>query len=248
MEIKSYFDRINYKSSTNPTLETLCALHRAHMRTVPFENLDIPLKRPIALDEALLFDKIVNRRRGGFCYELNGLFSALLREMGFNVQRLSARVANAEGGFGKEFDHMTLLVQQEERMLADVGFGDSFIEPLHLDKRGEQVQEPGRYRIVDDQEHLTYQQREKTEWKAQYIFRLKPYTLSDFQDACDWTQTSPLSSFTQRRVCSLATPDGRISLSDMRLIITSNGSRQEREVESEAEYDDILRERFGIVL
>jgi N-hydroxyarylamine O-acetyltransferase len=248
MDIKAYFDRINYQGPTDPTRETLCALHRAHMLAVPFENLDIPLKRPIVLDEGLLFDKIVNRRRGGFCYELNGLFSALLREMGFNVQRLSARVATAEGGFGMEFDHMTLLVQHEEHWLADVGFGESFIEPLRLDERGEQIQEPGRYRIVDDREHLTYLRREKTGWMAQYIFTLKPYTLADFRDACYWTQTSPLSSFTQRRICSLATPIGRITLSDMKLIITTNGSRQEREVESEAQYYDILQERFGIVL
>jgi N-hydroxyarylamine O-acetyltransferase len=218
------------------------------MQAVPFENLDIPLKRPILLDEELLFDKIVNRRRGGFCYELNGLFSALLRELGFNVQPLSARTANAGGGFGMEFGHMTLLVQDEERWLADVGFGDSFIEPLRLDDRGEQVQEPGRYRIVGDHEHLTCLWREKTGWMAQYTFRLKPYTLADFNNACYWTQTSPLSSFTQRRICSLATPNGRITLSDSRLIITSKGSKQEREVEGEAEYHDILREHFGIVL
>ncbi len=93
MDVAAYLDRINYHGSTDPILETLCALHRAHMLAVPFENLDIPLKRPIVLDQELLFDKLVNRRRGGFCYELNALFSALLREMGFNVQRLSARVA-----------------------------------------------------------------------------------------------------------------------------------------------------------
>jgi N-hydroxyarylamine O-acetyltransferase len=248
MDVKAYFDRIGYRGSADPTPETLCALQRAHMLAVPFENLDIPLKRPIVLDEERLFDKIVSRRRGGFCYELNSLFSALLREMGFNVQRLSARVANAEGGVGKEFDHMTLLVQDKERWVADVGFGDSFIEPLHLDERREQVQGAGRYRIVEDQEHLNYLRREETGWILQYTFRLTPYTLADFGDACFWTQTSPLSSFTQRRICSLATPNGRITLSDSRLIISTNGSRQERQVASEAEYHDILRERFQIVL
>jgi len=248
MNIAAYFDRINYQGPTDPTIETLCALHQAHMLAVPFENLDIPLKRPIVLDEELLFDKIINRRRGGFCYELNGLFSALLRELGFNVQRLSARVANTEGGFGMEFDHMTLLVQHEECLLADVGFGDSFIEPLRLNERGEQIQKLGRYRIVDEHDHLAYLRREKTGWMMQYIFTLMPYTLADFRDACYWAQTSPLSSFTQRRICSLATPFGRITLSDMKLIITSNGRRQEHEVESESQYYDILQERFRIVL
>ncbi len=119
VDVQAYLERINYQGSTDPTLETLCAVHRAHMLAVPFENLDIPLRQPIVLDEELLFDKIVNRRRGGFCYELNGLFSALLREMGFNVQRLSARVADDEGGFGMEFGHMALVVQHQERLLAD---------------------------------------------------------------------------------------------------------------------------------
>ncbi len=164
------------------------------------------------------------------------------------MQRLSARTADAEGGFGIELGHMVLLVQGKERMIADVGFGESFIEPLRLDERGEQVQERGKYRIVDDLEHLTYPQQEKTEWKVQYIFTLKPYSLADFQEACNWTQTSPLSIFTQRRVCSLATLDGRITLSNTKMIITSNGSRQERQLESEAEYHEVLWDRFGIVL
>lgn len=248
MDVKAYFDRIDYRGSGDPTLETLCALHRAHMLAVPFENLDVTLKRPIVLDEDLLFDKIVRRRRGGFCFELNGLFSALLRELGFDMHRLSARVADAEGKFGMDLGHMTLLVQDKARWLADVGFGDSFMEPLRLDERGEQVEESGRYRIDDDHEHLTYLRKEETGWIPQYAFTFKPHTLADFRGACDWTQASPDSAFTQRRICSLATPDGRITLSDSRMFLSSNGSKQERPVASEAEYDDILRERFQIVL
>jgi len=98
------------------------------MRTVPFENLDIHLKRPIVLEDNALFDKIVTRKRGGFCYELNGLFAALLRALGFDVVMLSAGVANPEREFGPDFDHMALLVTLEQSWLADVGFGDSFVE------------------------------------------------------------------------------------------------------------------------
>jgi N-hydroxyarylamine O-acetyltransferase len=218
------------------------------MLSVPFENLDIPLGRRIMLDEATLFDKIVTRRRGGFCYELNGLFAALLSELGFNVQRLSARVANDQGGFGPEFDHMTLLVQLEERWLADVGFGDSFWWPLRLDARSDQVQGADLFRIEDEGDHLVYLRMTEGEWYPQYIFRLQPYALADFIDGCHYNQTSPESSFTRRRVCTRLTSQGRITLSDRKLITTSNGSRQERELENEAEVDAVLYREFGIRL
>ncbi|HEX9438499.1 MAG TPA: arylamine N-acetyltransferase, partial [Roseiflexaceae bacterium] len=110
MDIQTYFQRINYHGPLAPTAETLRELHVAHLLAVPFENLNIGLGWPIVLDEAALFEKIVVRRRGGFCYELNGLFSALLRALSFDVTLLSAGVARADGGFGPEFDHLTLLV------------------------------------------------------------------------------------------------------------------------------------------
>src|SRR4051812_31453470 len=111
MDIQAYLDRIDYRGPRDPTAETLRALHAAHLLAVPFENLNVAMGWPIALDEAALFDKIVVRRRGGFCYELNGLFAALLRGLGFQVTMLSAGVAREGGGFGPEYDHLTLLVE-----------------------------------------------------------------------------------------------------------------------------------------
>ena len=145
MDIDAYLKRINYRGSLAPTAQTLQELQVAHLLTVPFENLSIHSAEPIILDDDALFEKIVVRRRGGFCYELNGLFAALLRELGFEVAMLSAGVANAQGTFGPDFDHMTLLVAVNDdglaqRWLADVGFGDSFREPLLLDSRQEQAQ------------------------------------------------------------------------------------------------------------
>src|SRR5689334_17036776 len=108
LDIPTYLQRIAYRGSLQPTAATLRALHQAHMLAVPFENLDIHLGRPLLLDRPALFEKIVARRRGGFCYELNGLFAALLQALGFDVTMLSARVARTQGGFGPEFDHLTL--------------------------------------------------------------------------------------------------------------------------------------------
>jgi len=129
MHIQAYLDRIDYRGPLEPTAETLQALQVAHLLAVPVENLNIGMGWPIVLDQEALFEKIVVRRRGGFCYELNGLFAALLRALGFEVTMLSAGVARAAGGFGPEFDHLTLLV----RGMGDGGWGLGIRLPiLHL--------------------------------------------------------------------------------------------------------------------
>src|SRR5882762_2856663 len=125
LKIKAYLERINYHGALAPSAETLRDLQVAHLLTVPFENLSIHAGEPIVLEDEALFTKIVTSRRGGFCYEANGLFAALLRALGFEVAMLSAEVANAEGEFGPNFDHMTLMVTRADRWLVDVGFGDS---------------------------------------------------------------------------------------------------------------------------
>jgi len=150
LNIKAYLERISYHGSLDPTAETLRGLQVAHLLTVPFENLSIHAKEPIVLDDEALFTKIVERRRGGFCYECNGLFAALLRGLGFDVTMLSAEVAHDDGGFSQPFDHMALMVNLDQRWLVDVGFGDSFLEPLRLDDRSEQVQGDRAYSIDSD--------------------------------------------------------------------------------------------------
>ncbi len=203
------------------------------------------------LDDNALFEKIVRRRRGGFCYEANGLFAALLRALGFNVKMLSAGVANAEGGFGPDFDHMALMVTLDERWLVDVGFGDSFREPLLIDERGVQRQGERAYRIDSDGTHLILMRCDDAaggEWMSQYRFTLQPHEYADYEEMCRYHQTSPQSHFTRGRICSIATLDGRVTLSEMRLIITRNGERQERALKNEGEYATVLRERFGITL
>jgi N-hydroxyarylamine O-acetyltransferase len=250
LDINAYLKRINYQGSLAATAETLRELQVAHLLSVPFENLSIHAKQPIVLEDEALFAKIVERRRGGFCYECNGLFAALLRALGFKITMLSAEVADAEGVFGPAFDHMTLMVSLEQRWLVDVGFGDSFLDPLRLDERGEQFQGSRTYRIDSEGALFTLMQRiDGDEWKAQYRFTLEPHEYADYAEMCRYHQTSPQSHFTRARLCSLATDGGRITLSDLRFITTSaNDEKQERTLTSEAEYEAILRERFGIVM
>lgn len=248
LDIDAYLRRIDYAGPRDPTLQTLQALHTAHMLTVPFENLDIP-ERPIILDEGALFDKIVMRRRGGFCYELNGLFAALLRALGFDVTLLSAHVARANGDFGPEFDHLTLLIALEQRWLADVGFGDSFRAPLRLDEPGEQQERARSYRLTHEQQRwLMLQRDDGADWEPQYDFTLEPRRHTDFVDMCHYHQTAPESSFTQRHICSRATEAGRVTLSGMKLIVTTQSERQERTLADQAEYAAALKQYFGIEL
>ncbi len=248
LDVDRYLQRIDYSGSTVPTLETLSALHQAHLLAVPFENLDIHLGRAIVLDEKALYDKIVERRRGGFCYELNGLFAALLRALGFRVALLSAGVAHAEGGFGPEFDHLLLVVDLQERWLADVGFGDSFLELVRL-VTGEQVQGGRVYRVDWNDERCILLRREAGEGEeAMYRFTLEPHELTDFTDRCRYHQSSPQSHFTQHRVCTRMTARGKVTLSDTRLIVTTDRQREEQPVTDERAYTAALRKYFDIDL
>lgn len=249
MNVTAYLERIKYHGPIELTAETLRGLQVAHLLTVPFENLSIHAGQPIILDDDALFRKIVERRRGGFCYECNGLFAALLRAIGFDVKMLSAEVARAGGGFTQPFAHMTLMVRLDERWLVDVGFGESFLEPLLLDERGDQQQGNHAYRIVPDDGYLNLLSNDGDGWKPEYRFTLQPYQYEDFNPMCHYQQTSPDSHFTHGRICSRAVENGgRITLSDMRLILTSReGERQERTLQSDDEYRRALREEFGVI-
>ena len=246
MDVEQYLRRIEYDGPCQPSPETLRNLHRQHLFTVPFENLDIPLGRPIELDVEDFFDKIVRRRRGGFCYELNGLFAALLAEMGFRVQMLSARVRREDGGFGREFDHMLLKVELDEAWLADVGFGDSFVDPIAFRAGGADDVNGHRYVVqpVADEWQLLREDERGT--VPLYAFRDVAHELGDYGEMCRYQQTSPASHFTKSWVCSRATPDGRITLANMRLIVTRGSEREERQLRDEADVRNCLRELFEV--
>lgn len=253
MDVNAYLARINYTGSTEPTLETLRALQLAHLYAVPFENLDIHWGRPIILDYERLFDKIVTQRRGGFCYELNGMFGWLLTQLGYHVSMLNARVYNGEGHLGIEFDHMTLRVDLDEPYLVDVGFGDAFRQPLRLHDDEPQIETFGQYRIDVHGADWTYlAMADSGEWKPQYAFTLTPHALADFAGGCEHQQTSPDSGFTKRRVCTLATPDGRITVAGnadgMRLIRTTHIQRDEQPLADEGEFIAALHQHFAIDL
>jgi N-hydroxyarylamine O-acetyltransferase len=250
MDITSFLRRIDYSRSTAPGEATLRALHRAFVTTVPFENLDIHLGRRILLDEHAFFKKIVLHRRGGFCYELNGLFAAILRELGFDVTLLSARVFDGNGDMGREFVHLVLMVSLERRWIADVGFGDWSSEPLCLDVETPQLVDGASFRITQDGERYLAEQADPANcgWKPRYSFTLTPRRLSEFAAICDDLQTADDSAFRRRRMCTRRTPEGRITLTDQKLIVTSNDQRREIALEGKEAYEKALVDHFGIIL
>jgi N-hydroxyarylamine O-acetyltransferase len=248
--IDAYLARIGYDGPREPSPETLRALHERHLFTVPFENLDIHFGRAVVATEENVVEKVVTRRRGGFCYELNGAFAALLRALGYEVDLLSGRVARAAGGYGPEFDHMALLVHAGgRRWLADVGFGECFTQPLDLDDRAPQHDRAGTYG-VEPRGGRDWAMRvlRDGQWADEYLFSLEPHVMADYADRCRFHQTSPESSFTQKRVCTLATETGRITLRDDRLIVTEHGTKREEPIADEQAWRAALRTRFGIDL
>ncbi len=244
-----YLRRLGMTASPPVTLSGLVALQYAHLRSIPFENLDIRKGLPVGFSQVEAVEKIVHRGRGGFCYELNSAFSDLLKSLGFKVEMLSARVATGAGGFGPPFDHLILLVDLDARYLVDVGFGDSFTQPLLLESGKEQMDAASIYMVLDlGNEWGLCKKTPELTWKVDLLFSLATHMLQDFRERCLWTQTSPESHFFQKDICTLLTEQGRTTLSGDRMIIRTGASRIELPIATELDRRAHLLEHFGIVL
>jgi N-hydroxyarylamine O-acetyltransferase len=245
--VDAYLERIGASRPEVFDAAALAALHRAHLITVPFENLSLHLSEPVSLEADDLIGKIVRRRRGGFCYELNGTFALLLRALGAEVTLAGAAVFGGDR-LGPPFDHMALLVQPADRSgrwLVDVGFGDHSVFPLELDRRGEQDDPAGRFEVLETADGDLDVLRDG---KPQYRLETRPRTLDDFAATCWFQQTNPESHFTRKTVCTLLTAGGRVTISDRTLIVTSGGSRTETPLETGGELLAAYRDHFGIHL
>ncbi len=232
-------------------METLRLLQRRHLLTVPFENLDIHWNRPIVLDTDSFYQKIVGENRGGFCYELNGLFKVLLDELGFESKMISARVAREEGVFSPDFAHMAIVVKiQDEEYVTDVGFGEFTAEPLKFILDIEQQDPAGIFRITkfpfEGSEYFEISKKDESGWRSENIFTTDPRELSAYTGMCQFQQTSPESNFVKKKICSLMTETGRKTLTSDMFIETKSGERTETPVTSPPQFNEILRREFGI--
>ena len=251
MNLPAYLERIRYSGPIKPDVETLRGLQLAHLLCIPFENLDIGLKHPIKIDELSIWHKLINQSRGGFCYELNGLFAWLLKQIGYEVTYLNARDYHEEDNtFGIDFDHLTLMVSvpaESTRWLVDVGWGDTFTQPLNIDTAAWQQQGLRAYRLEPFKTGYQLWQRDSEgQLERQYYFDLTPHQYpAEYEATCLYHQTSPQSIFTQKRIISRLTENGRVSLGNTHLIVTRNGLRQETPIQNEEEFHDLLKKHFG---
>lgn len=259
----AYLRRIGAQHPAWPTSDVLRDLQLRHLTTVPFENLSIHLGEEIVLDEKRLLDKLVGARRGGFCYELNGAFGALLSSLGFDVTLLAARVYGDDGRPGIPYDHLALRVRTVDGgdWITDVGFGAHSHYPLAFGERGEQRDPAGVFGVVESGPDAAGVRgagdgRESKDLdvvlgdKRQYRLEMRPRALEDFVVGAWWHSTSSLSNFSRSLVCSRVTKDGgRITLSGRKFTVTDpDGAKEVVEVATDDEVLAVYRERFGIEL
>lgn len=261
MDPEQYLDRIGLDSGDVRSVNsaTLDRLQHAHVRSVPFENLSIVgdphgdyLGEGIPLSLPDLYRKLVERERGGLCFELNSLFAWLLEELGFDVSRLAGRVYTAsDGQLSALASHLTLLVSLDTNYVADVGFGDIIRRPLPLAGGPRRIVD-GDWRVVeskrDDAEYeVEYRPPDDEEWTPRYVYVDTPRQMDFFEDARAYHECDPAAPFTGDPVVSVATPRGRKTLSWDSLTITEDGEKRKRSVEP-TEWHDVLEREFGVVL
>ena len=248
--LDSYFERINYRGSTEASEDTLRDIHTAHTLNVPFENLDVFYRRPILLDGVSLYKKIVEERRGGYCFEMNGIFSLVLQEMGFKVTNLLARVT-IDGIHYTTKTHQAILVEMGgNKWLADVGFGnDGIIAPLILEENTEQRQFAHTYRLITNPT-LGYVLQKKKEdgYYSLYAFTLDECSPEDFLMSNHFTATFPESFFLTMRMCTMPTKDGRITLTDNHFKVVKNDDVLDTPIAHDYEFSAPLKEHFGLDL
>jgi N-hydroxyarylamine O-acetyltransferase len=247
LDLDAYLERIGYTGGLKPDLDALEAIHLAHATHIPFENLDILLKRPIALDLASLQAKLVSGRRGGYCFEQNLLFSAVLQRLGFPVTQLAARVIYPSG---KQLPrtHIALLVEAGgARWLADVGFGlEGLLLPVPFGGGREARQYGWTYRVLEAGGEWTLQSLRNGTWSDLYAFPLAPQLAVDFEPANLYTSTHPDSRFVRTLTAQLPTPEVRYRLRNRELMLDRGANVTRRMLADDDELLAVLAEVFGL--
>jgi len=249
VDVEAYLARIGYDGPRVPSARTLAALQRAHLRAVPFEALDCHLGNPVTVEPADAYRKVVGDRRGGFCFELNGLFAWLLGELGFAVTLLAGRpVIGADGRLAEPMAHLALLVDCEARWLTDVGFGFTrAMDPLDVDERGEQIRGDRRYRVAPDGDGLVAEQLGTPEPDG-YRFDLEPRRREDFAARCAAYASDADSIFVRRAPVVRVHPDGWAHVSRERVTGRRGDRVLDAPIASDAAWRAALREHAGLIV
>jgi N-hydroxyarylamine O-acetyltransferase len=246
--LSTYLDRIGFRGNARPDLETLQALQRLHVHSIPFENLDVQLRRPVSLDLDACYAKIVERRRGGWCYELNGVFGWALREIGFAVTRVSAGVMRERAGDEQLGNHLCLLVQLDTPYLVDVGFGGSLTQPLRLEACEHDDSPYGITLATLSGGYWRFTERTYDPTPFSFDFKAEQANEQRFREKCTYLQTSEESTFVQNLVVQRRAGLMHLSLRG-RVFATLHASHEEKVLlNSPDELVATLKERFDLDL
>lgn len=248
MDIDAYLKRLGVSGPIEPDLDNLELLQRAHLTAVPFENLDVYARRQVRTDDVWTLSKVVDSRRGGWCFELNGAFASLLTALGYQVHRLAATVLMDGGSNAPMPTHLTIEVNLEHPYVVDVGFGDSFIRPLPLTHEGPHDGGTGDYGFLTEGGDMTLVSwDEDGNMMPEYRFDRTPRNPSDFEGASSYLRTTPGLQWTQSRFATRLLDGGpdRVTLLSDRIKFRRNGVWEEHRVEPE-EWDRLLYDWFQL--
>jgi N-hydroxyarylamine O-acetyltransferase len=243
-QLARYLERIGHGWHVRPKLPTLRSLHRAHVTAIPFENLDVQLGLTPSLDTDAIFDKVVERRRGGWCYEMNGLFGAALQAIGFDVTRVSCGVMRQDGGEERMGTHLALLVECGGPWLCDVGFGGSLLEPLPL-AAGERQDDIYAVSLAKTDDGY-WRYTEKAETPFSYDFRVSPADESLLTMKRDWQASDPASNFTLNLVAHRRHADRHLILRGRVLTERGPNGTTTHTIADADEFLATLTQRIGI--
>lgn len=251
MKLDNYLRRLGYRQTPQNNLQTLNELHKKHLFSIPFENLDIHLKKPLQIELEALYQKIIIEKRGGFCYELNFLFYNLLKEIGFDCQIVSASMYDKKENLAGQFDHLAILVKLEENWLVDVGYGNLFTEPMKIPSKIDNYVYKDRdaiYKIgqLDESTYILSESKKGYKFKEIYAFETIPRKINEFYEQIDFKQYSKESYFVKNKICTLPTEEGRITLFNAKFIKTMGQEKQERTIQNDDEFYQLVRDEFGM--
>jgi N-hydroxyarylamine O-acetyltransferase len=246
MLIESFFHHIGLSKPQSISFDTLKEIHKHHLLSIPFENLDIIFGTPLSMDPAQILKKIIKDKRGGICFETNTLFYSVLVSLGFDVHYISAKFWNDDKqNWNPDYSHLALLVKIEGNMyLADVGVGGGFLEPLLLKDGYEYSDSNGSYRVRETNQSNYLLQKLDESWKDLLQISIDPKEHDLFNEQFLYFQTSKDTIFTQNKIVNLLTTDGRITLSDHQLKVTRNHTISVTDIDSEEEWHSVYNEVF----
>ncbi len=245
--LSAYLERVEYDGAVQPDYATLAALHLAHATHIPFENIDVLLRRPIRLDLDSLQAKLIGARRGGYCFEQNLLFAAVLEEIGFRVTRLAARVRYRAPSLQPRA-HMLLLVEADAaHWVADVGYGgEGLLLPIPFEPAGESRQFLWTYRVAPDGDAWAVQSLRDGAWIDLYAFTLEPQELVDYEMASHYVASHPESRLARTLTVQLPSPTVRHIVRNLELVVDRGESVESRSIGDAARLATLLGETFGL--